>query len=225
MPGWKIAAVLVGFPAIFFVYSQALLHRDTFSLEGVDFFLTFWVGAALIYLAKIYTVARVLSTSGWTFSDIGYALSARQTAILVAAYLAFALALFAFVEVSLTQVALDSEKLAKLPGLFPDTTAKRAVFIVMALVAGLGEEITYRGFAIRALESHGVNRWLAVLLAAVPFVFQHGLKSLDQFWWFFGNGLLFGAIFVLTRRLVPGTILHWAIILTAMLGIFSAMPG
>jgi uncharacterized protein len=94
----------------------------------------------------------------------------------------------------------------------------------MAFAAGLSEEITYRGFAIRALEALRIHRWLVVPIAAIPFVFQHGFKSLDQFWWFLGWGLVLGALFVVTRRLLPGIIIHWLIILTAMLGIFAAMP-
>jgi hypothetical protein len=141
------------------------------------------------------------------------------------AYLVAALSLLVFVEIALGQVVLDPEKLANLGGLYPDTTAKRIVFIFMALVGGIGEEITYRGFAIRTLESFTLNRWLAVLIAAIPFVFQHGLKSLDQFWWFFGSGLVLGTIFVLTKKLLPGIILHWLVILSAMLGIFTAIEG
>ncbi|MBR9990647.1 MAG: CPBP family intramembrane metalloprotease [Gemmatimonadetes bacterium] len=223
IPAVHVAAVLLGFPAIFWIYSQALLHRDVLSIPGVDFFITFWTGATLLYAAKIGIIARVLAHSGWTFREIGYGLTRRGTARLVAGYAAAALALFAFVELSLTQVALDPAKLAALPGLYPDTTVKRLVFLVMAFAAGLSEEITYRGFAIRALEALRIHRWLAVPIAAIPFVFQHGLKSLDQFWWFLGWGLVLGALFVATRRLLPGIIIHWMIILTAMLGVFAAM--
>lgn len=223
IPALHVAAVLLGFPGIFWLYSQALLHRDLFSIRGVDFFVTFWLGATLLYAAKIGIIARVLAHSGWTFREIGYGLTRRGTARLLAGYAVGALAVFAFVELSLTQVALDPAKLEALPGLYPETTLKRLVFLVMAFAAGLGEEITYRGFAIRALEGLRINRWLAVPVAAIPFVFQHGLKSLDQFWWFLGWGLTLGLLFVLTRRLLPGIIIHWLIILTAMLGVFAAM--
>lgn len=225
MPVSHIAAVLIGFRAIFWIWSQTLLHRGVFSIEGVDFFITFWIGTTLIYVAKIGVIAKVLASSGWTFADIGYRLSRRGTTILVAGYTAAALILFAFIEISLGQVTLDPAKLDTLRGLYPDTTIKRLVFIVMALAAGFSEEITYRGFAIQGLQSLRMNRWLAVLVAAIPFVFQHGLKSVDQFWWFFGSGLALGALFVLSRRLTPGIIIHWIIILTAMLGIFTAMEA
>lgn len=68
IPSLHVAAVLLGFPAIFWVYSQALLHRDVLRIPGVDFFITFWMGATLLYVAKIGIIARVLSQSVWTFS-------------------------------------------------------------------------------------------------------------------------------------------------------------
>lgn len=220
---WKVAVVLVGFPLTHLIYSQALLHREFFTFGEIDFFLTFWIGSTIIYLAKILIVVRLLKRSGWTPSDIGYTLSRRGTTILVSTYFAAALLLVGLVELALTHVELDPERLATMRGLFADTTPKRLVFILMGFAAGLSEEIVYRGFAIRSLENFRVNRWLAVLLAAIPFVFQHGIKSLDQFWWFLLTGIAFGFLFVATKRLLPGIIIHWIVILMALLGIFSAV--
>jgi membrane protease YdiL (CAAX protease family) len=200
-----------------------LLDRERFSLPSVDFFVTFWIGATMIYALKIAVVRAILVRQGWAWRDVGLGLSRGGLIAGIGGYVVLALALFAFVEVSVRSVPFDQAKLADLPGLYPDTTVKRAVFLAMAFVAGVGEELTYRGFAIGALESRGVNRWLAIPLAAIPFVFQHGLKSLDQFWWFFLSGLALGVVFVASKRLWPGIAIHWLIILTAMLGVFSAM--
>jgi uncharacterized protein len=223
LPLWKVAAVLVGFPIVHYFYSLALLHRDLVTVEGLDFFLTFWLGSTLIYLVKIFVVLRLIRGSGWRPADIGYELSRKGSGILTVSYFVGALALVLIVEMALGQVDLDPGRMASMRGLYPDTTTKRLVFILMAFAAGMSEEIVYRGFAIRALESFRIHRWIAVFLAAVPFVFQHGIKSLDQFWWFFGNGIVFGIIFIATKRLFPGIILHWLIILSALLGIFSAV--
>ena len=91
----------------------------------------------------------------------------------------------------------------------------------MGLAAGLCEELVYRGFAISSLKSRGMNHWLAALLAAFPFVFQHGLKSIDQFPWFFIWALVFGAIFIITRRLYINILVHWLVILSAVLAILQ----
>jgi membrane protease YdiL (CAAX protease family) len=223
IPLWKLAAVLIGFPIVHYLYSLALLHRDLFTFGGLDFFLTFWLGSAVIYLAKIFVVLRLIAGSGWTPADIGYNLSRKGTGILTVSYFVSALLLVLLLEMALGQVSLDPDRLATMRDLYPDTTAKRLVFIVMAFAAGMSEEIVYRGFAIRALESVGTHRWPAVFLAAVPFVFQHGIKSLDQFWWFFGNGVVFGIIFIATKRLLPNILLHWLIILSALFGVFTAV--
>lgn len=93
----------------------------------------------------------------------------------------------------------------------------------MGLVAGLAEEIVYRGFAIKALESNTINRWIAIVMASIPFIFQHGLKSIDQFWWFLTWGLVFGILFVLLKKLTLIIIIHWLVILSAMLAILQVV--
>ena len=57
----------------------------------------------------------------------------------------------------------------------------------------------------------------------VPFVFQHGLKSLDQFWWFLCWGLLFGASFVVLRKLYANIVVHWLVILSAVLAVLQVL--
>jgi uncharacterized protein len=226
MPTWAMAAILLGFPAFFYLWSLALLHRDTFSIAGIDFFVTYWVATSAIYAAKTAIILWLLRRIGWTPSDIGLAGYDRaRIRKIVVIYVITAVAVFLAIEFATTQVTFDQAKLADLPGLYPESTQKRLALLVLAFFAGISEEVTYRGFAISGFISRGVNRWLAVLLAAFPFVFQHGLKSLDQFWWFFINGLIIGVVFILTKRLFPGIVIHWMIIWLALIGIFSAIAG
>lgn len=56
-----------------------------------------------------------------------------------------------------------------------------------------------------------------------PFIFQHGLKSIDQFWWFLTWGLVFGILFVLLKKLTLIIIIHWLVILSAMLAILQVV--
>jgi len=138
-----------------------------------------------------------------------------------------AFVLFGFVEYALSSVNITLEQINELSdfsNLTPKTTVQRVIFIFAGSVAGISEEFVYRGFAINAIESHKVNKWMAVILATVPFVFQHGLKSVDQFWWFFISGLVMSVIYLLiNRRLYINIILHWIVILSAILAILQVI--
>jgi len=147
----------------------------------------------------------------------------KKTIYLISGYLVFGFGLLAFIEIALSNSIIDTEKLRALSSLTPKTTTSRVIFIFMGLVAGLAEEIVYRGFAIKALVSNKINKWLAVLIASIPFIFQHGLKSIDQFWWFLITGIIFGVVYVFRKNLYLNIIIHWLVILSAMLGIFQVM--
>ena len=118
---------------------------------------------------------------------------------------------------------MDAEKLNALSSLTPKTTTARIIFIIMGLMAGLAEEIVYRGFAIKAFVSNKINKWVAVFIAAIPFIFQHGLKSIDQFWWFFSTGVAFGILFLLFKKLTINIIIHWLVILSAMVAVLQVL--
>jgi uncharacterized protein len=226
MPIWAMVVVLFGFPAFFYLWSLALLYREAFTIGDIDFFVTYWAATGLIYAAKIALVFWLIKKVGWSLADIGLGgFDDRRIKRVVITYVVAALAVFLATEYAVTQVSFDEQKLAALPGLYAETTQKRLLLLFMAFFAGISEEVTYRGFAISGLVSRGLNRWLAIVMAAIPFVFQHGLKSLDQFWWFFINGLIIGAIYVLSRKLWPGIIIHWLLIWSALLGVFSAVTA
>ncbi len=227
IPVWSILGVLGGFPLISYLLSLMLLERTFFYNLGLDFFMVFWSLICLWYLIQIFLILKILNLYNWSPRDIGYSWNAKKTLYLVTAYLTFAFLLFGFVEWALASANIDAEKLNSLSdfsNITPKTSAQRILFIFTGLVAGMSEELIYRGFAITSLESHKVNKWIAVVLAAIPFVFQHGLKSLDQFWWFFISGLVLGAIYILCKRkLVIPIIIHWLVILSALLAILQVL--
>ena len=223
IPVSKINAVLIGFPVIATLISLLLINRTIITNLGLDFITTFWSIVIIWYVVQIYIVAKIIRASGWGWSDIGYTLSKKKTIYVVSGFLLIAFGLLLFIELALVNSVVDSEKLQSLSGLTPKTTISRVIFIFMALAAGISEEIVYRGFAIRALESHNINKWFAVVLASIPFIFQHGLKSIDQFWWFLTTGILFGVLFVVLKKLTVNIIIHWLVILSAMAAIFQVI--
>ncbi|PIV92432.1 MAG: CPBP family intramembrane metalloprotease, partial [Flavobacteriaceae bacterium CG17_big_fil_post_rev_8_21_14_2_50_33_15] len=180
----KTLSVLIGFPIIATLISLLLLNRHLITDFGLDFFNTFWIIIIVWYLLQILIISKILKSSGWQWSEIGLMFNKKKTIYLISGYLVFGFGLLAFIEIALSNSIIDTEKLRALSSLTPKTTTSRVIFIFMGLVAGLAEEIVYRGFAIKALVSNKINKWLAVLIASIPFIFQHGLKSIDQFWWF-----------------------------------------
>ena len=226
MPVRKIAAILVGFPIVSTLISLLLLDRQSLAWTGLPFFPAFWLLITAWYGVQVAILARVLRSAGWHWRDIGYGFGRRGTLWLVGSYLVFAIALVAFIEHAIATVGLDPEKLralSDLADLTPTARPQRIVYVLMGLAAGLCEELVYRGFAMRALQSRGVPGWAAVPLAALPFVFQHGLKSIEQFGWFFGWGLAFGVGFLLLRKLHANIVVHWLVILAGLVAILQAL--
>lgn len=223
IPATQVFLVLIGFPLISTLLSLLLLNKEVITGAGFDFILLFWSLVTVWYLVQILLISRILKKAGLTWKFVNYGLNTKQTLFFIAGYLVVGFGIIAFIEIALANMQVDPARLASISSLIPKTSAARILFVIMGLTAGISEEIVYRGFAIRALESHRVNKWLAVALAAIPFIFQHGLKSIDQFWWFLVWGLVFGVMLLLTRRLYITIIIHWLVILSALLGVFQAV--
>ncbi len=223
IPLSKTLAVLIGFPIIATLISLLLLNRPLITNLGLDFFNTFWIIITAWYLIQIYIVSRILHSAGWKWADIGYSFAKKSTFFFIVGYLLFGFGLLVFIELALANSIIDIDKMDNISSLTPKTTTARVIFIIMALTAGLAEEIVYRGFAIKALISNKVNKWLAVLIATIPFIFQHGLKSIDQFWWFLNWGIVFGLLFLWFKKLTFNIIIHWLVILSAMIAIFQVI--
>lgn len=223
MPLSITVAVLISFPIIATLISLFLLNRPIITDWGLEFFNTFWMIIIGWYILQIFIISRILTSQGWKWKDIGYPFSQKKTIYLIGGYLLFAVGLLVLIELALANSTVDTEKLNALSSLTPKTTTARIIFIIMGLVAGLAEELVYRGFAIKALESNKINKWLAVLIAMIPFIFQHGLKSIDQFWWFATTGIAFGLLFIFLKKLTLNIVIHWLVILSAMTAIFQAI--
>lgn len=223
IPLSKTLAVLIGFPIIATLISLLLLNRPLITNLGLDFFNTFWLIITAWYLLQIYIVSKILHSVGWKFADIGFSFTKKSTLFFIGGYLLFTFGLLVFIELALANSIVDIEKMNKISSLTPKTTTARIIFIIMGLTAGLAEEIVYRGFAIKALVSNKINKWLAVFAATIPFIFQHGLKSIDQFWWFLTWGVVFGILFLWLKKLTFNIIIHWLVILSAMIAILQVI--
>jgi uncharacterized protein len=90
--------------------------------------------------------------------------------------------------------------------------------IVLPISVGIVEEMVYRGYAQPRLEALIGNRWLALLVMAVGFGFQHiafaftdPQAALMRFIGTFVAGIVFGLLYMKMRRLLPLIIGHWLV--------------
>ncbi|MCF6292114.1 MAG: CPBP family intramembrane metalloprotease [Robiginitomaculum sp.] len=103
------------------------------------------------------------------------------------------------------------------------TTFYNLFFIFLVFTAGVCEEIVYRGFAISSMARIGVNKWVALAIAAFIFVGIHGFNAYsNRFLFLFGGGIVFGLMYLVSKRLLPSIIIHLAINLSAMMAILGA---
>ncbi|MCU0439470.1 MAG: CPBP family intramembrane metalloprotease [Raineya sp.] len=221
----KTLFVLIGFPIVSTLLSLLLLNRTLITNLGFNFSDTFRIIVTIWYLVQIYLIYRILRNEGWSLADIGYSFNRKKTLYFCLSYLVFAFGLLFFIEYQLANSVIDSEKLKSIVALSPKDTTGRIIFIFMGLVAGLAEEFVYRGFAIKALISNKLNKWLAAVLASIPFLFQHGIKAYQITWgtWYFVWGIVFGCLFLLLKKLQPIIIIHWLVILSAMVAVLQAI--
>ena len=85
------------------------------------------------------------------------------------------------------------------------------VFALVSVTAGICEEILYRGWLVSFLGAASGSIWIGMVLAAVLFGFGHAYQGRAGIIGTGILGILFGAMFVLVRSLVPGQVIHAAI--------------
>lgn len=91
--------------------------------------------------------------------------------------------------------------------ILPTSPAERPVFVVLAVTAGICEEILFRGWLVSFLTGFG-HLWLAVILSSILFGAAHlyqGVKAVPSTALL---GLVFALLFVATGSLLPGQALH-----------------
>ena len=83
--------------------------------------------------------------------------------------------------------------------------------MVMALTAGICEELLYRGWLVNFIAVLTHSAWAGVAIGGVLFGLAHAYQGPKGIMATGVLGLVFGAIFVLSGSLFPGQILHAAI--------------
>jgi len=102
---------------------------------------------------------------------------------------------------------LEAE-LGPIKSILPENSAESFVFILVAFTAGICEELLYRGW-LQNLIAYGTGSiWIGLLLAGVIFASGHAYQGSKGIIQTGISGLILGGVFIFTRGLVAGEILH-----------------
>jgi membrane protease YdiL (CAAX protease family) len=219
---WKILSILIGFPFLYILFGKTTIAIELFANKNLHYYMPFWGGIIILHWLSVWVVIKFLKSQKKTLADIGYKLSNKGTLYLVGGYLLIAILMLVGVETMLNNVELDPSKFGDISGLIPKTTSHRIFFILLVFSTGICEEIVYRGFAITQLNEIGVNKWIALIIAAFIFIGIHGINAYtNRFLFLFGGGIMFGVTFLLSKRLLPSILIHLFINLSAMMAILQ----
>lgn len=214
--------IIIGFPILYILFCASPFALKLFDSHQSDYYIPVWSIIIALHWISIYAVYVVLKEQGKTFKDIGYKLSKKGTIIFISCFILVSLIVLGFTEFTLDGVVISNSKLNKLPSLIPKTTIERLFFILLVFSTGFCEEIVYRGFAINVLQKAGINKWIALVIAAVIFVGIHGYQGYsNRFIFLVTGGIVFGIIFIVSKRLIPSIILHLLINLISMMAILQ----
>ena len=105
----------------------------------------------------------------------------------------------------------------------PSDSKELAHFIFLAIAAGIGEEIIFRGFLINYLISWVGNDFWGITIASLSssalFAFLHGYQGWKSMVKIFVFSVLFSAIYIFSQSLLIVMIVH--ILVDIMSGIIS----
>ena len=97
---------------------------------------------------------------------------------------------------------------ALLRELLPRTGRERRLFVALSLVAGVGEELAFRGYAIPVLAPHMGGAWGAAAFTSVNFGLLHAYQGVFGMVRTACLGFLLAASFVITGSLWPAVTVH-----------------
>jgi uncharacterized protein len=112
-----------------------------------------------------------------------------------------------------------AEQLENIRKLIPSTSTERLVAIPLAFTAGFCEEFLYRGYLLNLAATAVKSLWLGLLISSILFGFAHLYQGRKGVIGTTVIGLIFGLIFLASRALLPGQLLHTAMDLNNLLAV------
>ena len=183
---------------------ERLRHDRSARLQHYRRGITFeWAGAAFVALLALLAHSRLGSL--WPPGD-NTAVAAQVPGIAVALVLVTAVYRIGG---QATRRAL-AVQLRPVAALLPRSTAERRVFVLLALTAGVCEEVLYRGFGLAALRwaAPGLGNGALIVLTAAAFGLAHLYQGRMGVALTGLAGAYFAWIAISTGSLVPAMVLH-----------------
>ncbi len=108
----------------------------------------------------------------------------------------------------LTGIRLGWTETSLTEGLIPRNVHERKMFVVLSFVAGLGEEVVYRGYLMAILVPLMASPWLAAVVASLAFALLHSYQGGVGVIRTGLMGMLFASSLVVGVTLWPAIICH-----------------
>lgn len=185
-----------------------------------------WIIACL--WSMLFLLAVVLYRHQLSMADLGQHLHDPARIIAITTILLFIMVVMTFLDFRKHRKMSPDElknKLATLKQFFPSSQLEIAMFITLAISAGICEEILYRGWLLNLIGASTGSVWIGLLLSSVAFGLGHAYQGPQGILATGFVGLLLGLIFVWVDSLVPVQVLHAFINLSSGLMCAYLMAG
>jgi len=216
---------------------SALLHQPAVLLFTFVFIILFPLADAFVY-ARLQTALHVylwnmlalwtltliaialLYRDGFTLAQFGQNLGVYPRNILTVVGVVILVVAVMLLnkrqkrKITPEQFAKQTENVRKL---IPITPAERFALIPLAFTAGFCEEFLYRGYLLNIAASATKSLWAGLLISSICFGFAHIYQGRKGVIGTSIGGLVFGLIFLASRSLLPGQLLHTAMDLVQIL--------
>lgn len=109
-----------------------------------------------------------------------------------------------------TPEAIEKE-LGRLKRFLPDSNPELVIFLLLAFTAGICEELLYRGWLQNVIVNSTGVVWLGVVGSSIIFGFGHAYQGKMGIIYTSIIGMVLGVVFVVTKGLIAGQVVHAAI--------------
>jgi membrane protease YdiL (CAAX protease family) len=104
-----------------------------------------------------------------------------------------------------------NKTVGKVRRLLPVNGRQRALFVAVALTAGLCEEFLYRGWLLSLIGDALRSVWAGLILSSILFGVAHAYQGRNGMVSSSVLGIVFGLVFIASGSLLPGQVLHTVI--------------